>query len=340
VLPFAVVLAYVNGFWVTALRGAVGSTERTSAPFTSWLRDSTLLLPLFVLAVLVALSLAGRGTRHARRGGAIRPAVLVALATTVAGTAHLVGDSIWSLRLQLVHLDTMGSMGGLCTGTCLDKEYDATVMLQVRAVLLGTLILLVSNIVAALWLLALRGGRLDVGAPSATRTAPQRAGLPVMLATGLLGAAAVHAAVVPEHLDEWPAAGAFFVLLTVAEVAAAVLVMTRRRAAVPVVLAVSAGPLLLWLWSRTFGMPFGPEPWVPEAVGLADLAACALELTTLVLAVALTPMWRARGRQSSSATLRIALVAVLAVTVIGFGSGAALFGDAAVTEHGAAAEGG
>ena len=58
VLPFAVVLAYVNGFWVTALRGAVGSTERTTAPFTSWLRDSTLLLPLFVLAVLVALTLA------------------------------------------------------------------------------------------------------------------------------------------------------------------------------------------------------------------------------------------------------------------------------------------
>ena len=67
VLPFAVVLAYVNGFWVTAIRGAVGSTERTTAPFTSWLHDSTLLLPLFVLAVLAALSLAAHGT--GRRGG-------------------------------------------------------------------------------------------------------------------------------------------------------------------------------------------------------------------------------------------------------------------------------
>jgi hypothetical protein len=36
----------------------------------------------------------------------------------------------------------------------------------------------------------------------------------------------------------------------------------------------------------------------------------------------------------------MALVAVLTVTTIGFGSGAALFGDAAVTEHGAAAEAG
>ena len=74
---------------------------------------------------------------------------------------------------------------------------------------------------------------------------------------------------VPEHLGEWPAAGGFFVVLTLAEVAAAALVVTRRRWALPMALAVSVGPLLLWLWSRTLGMPFGPDPWVPEAVGLA-----------------------------------------------------------------------
>jgi len=337
VLPFAVVLTYVNGFWVTALRGAVGSTERTTAPFTSWLRDSTLLLPLFVLAVLVALSLAARGTGR-RHGGAVRAALLVAAVSTLAGVAHLVVDSIWSLRLQLVHLDTMGSMGGLCTGVCLDKQYDATVMLQVRAVALGSLILLAANVVAVFWLLALRGGRLAVPARSAATTEQRSAGLPAVLVAGLLGAAAVHAAVVPEHLGEWPAAGGFFVLLTLAEIAAAALVATHRRWALPMALAVSAGPLLLWLWSRTLGMPFGPDPWVPEAVGLADIAACALELTTLVLAVALTPARRSRERPPSPAAFRMALVAVLTVTTIGFGAGAALFGDAAVTEHGAEAE--
>ena len=340
VLPFAVVLAYVNGFWVTALRGAVGSTERTTAPFVSWLRDSTLLLPLFVLTVLVALSLAGRGTRHGRGVGAIRPALLVASVSTLAGIAHLVADSIWSLRLQLVHLDTMGSMGGLCTGACLDKQLDATVLLQVRAVLVGSLILLAANLVAVFWLLALRGGRLAVQGRGAATTAQQWAGLRPVLVAGLLGAAAVHAAVVPEHLREWPAAGGFFVLLTLAEVAAAALVATHRRWALPMALAVSVGPLLLWLWSRTLGMPFGPEPWTPEAVGLADLAAGALELTTLALAVALLPARLPRERLRSPAALRMALVAVLTVTVIGFGSGAALFGDAAVHEHGAEAEAG
>ena len=336
VLPFAVVLTFVNGFWVTALRGAVGSTERTTAPFTSWLRDSTLLLPLFVLAVMAALTLAARGTGR-RGGGAVRPALLVAAATTLSGVAHLVADSVWSLRLQLSHLDTMGSMGGLCTGTCLDKEFDATVLLQVRAVALGAFILLASNVVAVLWLLALRGGRLALRGSPATTTGQRTAGLPAVLVAGLLGGAAVHAAVVPEHLVEWPAAGWFFVLLTLAEVAAAVLVATRRRWAVPVSLAVSAGPLLLWLWSRTLGMPFGPEPWVPEAVGLADLAACALELATLALAVAIARPAR-WARQASPAALRLALVGVVAVTTIGFGTGAALFGDAPVTGHGTAVE--
>ena len=136
-----------------------------------------LLLPLFVLAVLAALSLAARGTGR-RRGGAVRPALLVALVATVAGMAYLLADSFWSLRLQLVHLDTMGSMGGLCTGTCLDKQYDATVMLQVRAVALGSLILLASNVVTVLWLLALRGGRLAVRGHGAITTAQRWAGLP------------------------------------------------------------------------------------------------------------------------------------------------------------------
>jgi hypothetical protein len=203
------------------------------------------------------------------------------------------------------------------------------------------LILLASNVVAVLWLLALRGGRLAVrGRSTAAAEQRRRAGLPTVLGAGLLGAASVHAAVVPEHLDEWPAAGGFFVLLTVAEAAAAVFVVTRRQGAVPIAVAVSAVPLLLWLWSRTLGMPFGPEPWQREAVGLADLAACALELFTLVLAVALTPTRRSRERPPSPAALRMTLVAVLAVSAIGFGFGAALFGDAAVTEHGAEAEAG
>ena len=84
--------------------------------------------------------------------------------------------------------------------------------------------------------------------------------------------------------------------------------------------AVSAGPLLLWLWSRTTGLPFGPEPGEPEAIGLADCAACLLEVVTLVLAIALIAGLDERtgerpvGRRHGA---RLALVALVAVTALG-----------------------
>ena len=60
VVPLAVVLAYADGFWIISLREAVGAIERTGQPFANWLRESTLAVPLFVLAVLGALTLALR----------------------------------------------------------------------------------------------------------------------------------------------------------------------------------------------------------------------------------------------------------------------------------------
>jgi len=98
--------------------------------------------------------------------------------------------------------------------------------------------------------------------------------LRLLLAAGLFGSAAIHAAVVPEHLTEWAAAGVFFIVLTAAELAGAALLLTRLQ---PNVLfgaaVVSIGPLALWLYSRTAGMPFGPGAGVAEQVGLADCAA-------------------------------------------------------------------
>ncbi len=60
VLPLAVVLAFANGFWIIALRGAIGAIERTSAPFSAWWHESTLLVPVYVVAVLAAFLLAQR----------------------------------------------------------------------------------------------------------------------------------------------------------------------------------------------------------------------------------------------------------------------------------------
>ena len=41
--------------------------------------------------------------------------------------------------------------------------------------------------------------------------------------------------------------------------------------------------MVVWVISRTSGMPLGPEPWTPERVGAADLIATADELGLAVL---------------------------------------------------------
>jgi hypothetical protein len=145
--------------------------------------------------------------------------------------------------------------------------------------------------------------------------------LRLLLVAGLVGSAALHAAVVPEHLAEWRAAGLFFVVLTVAQLGVAGLLLARLRPLLLLTAAlVSAVPLGLWLYSRSVGLPFGPEPGVPEAVGLVDVAATVLGVLTLVLAVELlrSRQWLRTKPAGTPHVQWLGLLAVLAVTAIGF----------------------
>ncbi len=100
--------------------------------------------------------------------------------------------------------------------------------------------MLLTNLLLVGWVIAIKGGRLKVSTlrrpagltDSAAQRLPGRAeDVRLVLAAGLLGSAAIHLLVVPEHLIEWPAAGVFFVLLAAAEIVAAGLVLTRLRTA-------------------------------------------------------------------------------------------------------------
>jgi hypothetical protein len=333
VLSLGVALAFADGFWVGSLRNAVGAIERTQTPFASWVRESSLAAPLFVLAVLGALTLArrwviGSGDRPRQ---VLLTGLLVVGAGTLVGVAELAASAAYDYRLQLQQDLMMGTMRQTCTGSCLTAQDAASFWLQAKAVGWGGLILLVTNLVLVGWAVAFFGGRLRVATPRAVpwRSASRADGLRALLVAGLVGSAVIHAAVVPEHRTEWAAAGGFFVLLTVAELAAAGwLLRGARPMSLLAAAVVSVGPLVLWLWSRTTGLPFGPEPGVPEAVGLADCAACLLEVVTLVLAVALLrrSAWT-RGPTSPATHARsLALVALVAVTAIGLaGTGLSWF---------------
>jgi hypothetical protein len=253
-------------------------------------------------------------------------ALLVVAAGTLAGVVGLALSSAYDYHLQAIHMSAMNAMRDeACDAACAAAQHRTDLALQVRAVAVGSGLILVTNLVLVGWALALRGGRMDLGTVRASAPSRDRrvSDYRVLLVTALVGSAAIHAAVIPEHLTEWAVAGAFFVLLALVELALALAVLLRLDRLVLVVTAwISAATLLLWLASRTVGLPFGPEAGVPEAVGLPDVACCLLELVTLAAAVFVLRNWSRMARASvhSSHARAIAVLCLVAITTLGLGA--------------------
>lgn len=174
VVPLAVVMGYADGFWMISLRGAVGSIERTQEPFVTWLRESTLVLPVFVLAVLGALTLAARwfGPVLRKPKTVLATALMIVAAGTLVGIAEVAASSAYDYHLQSSQLQLMGSMDHTNAGSAMAQREQATLALQVSAAGYGSGLLLVTNLVLVGWVVAMRGGRLDV---STTRQRAPRA---------------------------------------------------------------------------------------------------------------------------------------------------------------------
>lgn len=320
VVPLAVALALGASFWTVALRGAVGAIERTQEPFASWVLESAELLPAVAFAVLAALVLARR------RFGPLpsRPRALASLALLVAGSGALVGSG-WlaasaaiDYRLQAERIAMMHTVDGICDATCVTQQH-ASLVLQERAVEWGSAIMVASNVVLVAWVLAVAGGDVRLGRVAKRAPARRDGDLRRLLAAGLAGSGLVHLAVVPEHLVEWAEAGVFFAVLAVVQLAAAAVVLARPLRPVLLTAAlVSAATLGLWAYSRSLGLPFGPDAGAAEPLGTADLATSLLELGTLAAALALLRAvpWLRRPAMSGDAR-RLALLAVAAVTAIG-----------------------
>ncbi|HET7476452.1 MAG TPA: hypothetical protein VFJ97_10595 [Dermatophilaceae bacterium] len=336
----AVVLTLADNFWVISARNAVGAVERIQEPFTSYWRESTVVLPLFVLAVLGALTLALRQFGQSLRGP--KPvsvaALMIVVAATAVAIAQIAVSAVEDYRLQSDQLIMMGIMHGVCTGTCLVQAQHATLLAHLRAIGYVGGLLLATNLVVVSWMVMMWGGRLRVsraeempaGQAAASVTASRVGVLRLALVAGLVGSGAIHAAVIPKHLSEWPAAGVFFVLLTAAEVAVAAIILVRtHRNMLLAAAAVSMGPLLIWLCSRTVGMPFGPEAGTPEGVGVPDVVAGVLEVSTLMVALLLlgAVAWVRRPAPSAHGRALVA-VALVAVTAIGLAGTAPSWIDA------------
>lgn len=167
---FAIVIAYADGFWVTSLQGAIGAIGRREAPFVRWLRDSTLMLPLFFLAVLGAVLLArrwvGQGHRRLVKLGAT--ALLIVVFSSGVAIAEVAASSAYDYHLQTRHLELEHRMGmdtnmnmNMNTGdTPLAATKRDTFNVHVRAVTFASVVMLITNLVLVVWVLALRSDRL------------------------------------------------------------------------------------------------------------------------------------------------------------------------------------
>jgi hypothetical protein len=211
----AAALAYIDGFWLTALQGAIGAIERNQPPFTRWLRDSTLMLPLVFLAVLLALLLARRWFAGSRSKlvGLGAAALLIALLSGGVGLAEAGASSLTDYQYQIQHLHLASPNGtanqadkaelagfgtpaplpyslycnlrGVAAGSATSLIEYATLMVHVRALTISAVVLLLVNLGITALLLALLRNRL--WAPQSA-VVQQASGPPGQIATGGISA--------------------------------------------------------------------------------------------------------------------------------------------------------
>ena len=182
VVALAAVMAYADGFWLTSLQGAVGAIERSQDPFNQWLRGSTLMIPVFAVAVLWAMSRAHRRFGPVLRGprAIAAAALLIAVAGSVVGLGQLVASSAYDYHLQSKLIATGAALhehvaptatpaeaaaeshshgSGSCTGTC--EQRRATLAAHLTGIAYTTPLIAGSNLLLDGRVIALRGGRLE-----------------------------------------------------------------------------------------------------------------------------------------------------------------------------------
>ena len=112
-----------------------------------------------------------------------------------------------------------------------------------------------------------------------------------------MAAAAIHFAVMGEHFAEYAAFGVFFSVVAWAQAVWAVGVIVRpSRRLLLWGLVGNALVILVWLSSRTTGLPIGPEAGAPEPAAFIDVLSTIIE----VAIVAGTAMLVLRGRPTPS----------------------------------------
>jgi hypothetical protein len=155
-----------------------------------------------------------------------------------------------------------------------------------------------------------------------------------LLVLALLAGAVIHLAVMPVHLREWWAAGAFMGLVGVAQLGTALLLTRRATRHLLAFAGIGSVALLaVWATSRISGLPFGPQAGRAESIGAADLISVLLDLLVIALALAVRRPLRLPDVLHSPALTRLATPVVIALAAFAVLSGAGLFAAGGMGMH-------
>jgi hypothetical protein len=154
--------------------------------------------------------------------------------------------------------------------------------------------------------------------PASARRQPEIAvRLRGSLALASASAALIHVMAASHHFAEWWLFGTGFVVMAVLQLVTAIaLERTRWALALRAAVVVNLAIVVLWVWSRTLGLPFGPEAGEPEAVGIAD-ALCTL--TELVIVGGALALFRGASERRLTRWSTAAVAVALAGAATGFG---------------------
>jgi hypothetical protein len=153
----------------------------------------------------------------------------------------------------------------------------------------------------------------------------------LLIAAGLsFAAAAIHIAVVPEHLTESAVEGVAFALLALFQIATGALLAVgpsdRLKAAV---VAVNLGATLMWMITRTIGVPFISDVVSPEAIALRDVVATTFELGIVAVLLGISRAAANADRFASMAAVSL----VPGLGLVGIITLLAVAGPTPVHEH-------
>ena len=99
----------------------------------------------------------------------------------------------------------------------------------------------------------------------------------------------IHAIAMVDHFDHWWAYGVFFMALTYGQVLWGIALLRGRASdrALLIGALANAAIIAVWLFSRTVGMPIGPEGGSAEPVGTMDVAVTLVQLVLIAYVAAI-----------------------------------------------------